>query len=261
MKRSNELKKLLAAFGFLTILPVPGSSNCTTETLCASGGFFPLVGIVIGSAMGALAWLGVMVLPQQVAGLFVVVAMWAVSGGLHTDGLSDTADGFLSGRPRDRVLEIMKDSQIGAMGAVAIVVAILAKVICLGAVDAAIFWRAAALAPIAGRCAMLIGMVVLPPANPGSGLGAMFLTRRKWYEAVFAAIVAGVCGYALLGWAGAAAAGAAIVVVLLFCIKCYRKIGGASGDTMGASCELAEITVLLAATVEFFASFTAGAWL
>ncbi len=255
------MRKLLAAFGFLTILPVPGSSNSAPQTLCASGAFFPLVGIVIGGAVGALAWLLGLVLPQSVSALLVVIAMWAISGGLHTDGLSDTADGFFSSKPRQRVLEIMKDSQIGAMGAVAIVVAILAKVICLGAMDPVLLWRSAALAPVAGRCAMLVGMVVLPPANPGSGLGALFLARRSWAEAVGAAIVAGVCGYALLGWAGAVAAGASIAVVLLFCIKCYRKIGGATGDTMGASCELAEIAVLLAATANIFPSFTAGAWL
>ncbi len=255
------MRKLLAAFGFLTILPTPGSSKCTAETLCASGAMFPLVGIVIGAAMGALAWLAGIVWPQQVTALIVVAAMWAVSGGLHTDGLSDMADGFLSGRPRERVLEIMKDSQIGAMGAVAIIVAILAKVICLGVMDPAVFFGAAVLAPIAGRSAMLVGMVILPPANPGSGLGALFLTRRNWAEAVWACAVACVCGYALLGLAGVAAAGVSIAIVLVFSIKCYRKIGGATGDTMGASCELAEVAVLLCAAGNFFGSFTAGAWL
>ncbi len=72
------MRKLLAAFGFLTILPTPGSSNCTAETICASGAMFPLVGIVIGGAMGALAWLAALVWPQQVTALIVVALGWGV---------------------------------------------------------------------------------------------------------------------------------------------------------------------------------------
>ncbi len=255
------MRRLLAAIGFLTVLPVPGSANCTPETLCASGPMFPLLGALLGAVIGGLAFLLGIVLPQPVAAVLLVAAIWGVSGGLHMDGLSDTADGFLSSRPRDRVLEIMKDSRTGAMGVTAIFVAMLAKVICLGSMDGAVFWRGAALAPLAGRCAMLVGMVVMPPANPGSGLGALFLTRRKGWEAVLACLAACVGGYALLGWSGVVAAGMSIAVVLLFCVKCYRRIGGATGDTMGASCELAEATVLLAATAHVFPSFSAGAWI
>ncbi len=255
------MRRLLAAFGFLTVLPVPGSANCTADTLCAGGTLFPFVGTVIATAMGALACLLGFVLPQPVSAVLLVMAMWGVSGGLHMDGLSDTADGFLSSRPRERVLEIMKDSRTGAMGVTAIVAAMLIKVVCLGTMDPLVFWRSAALTPLAGRCAMLVGMVVLRPANPESGLGALFLTRRNWWEGVLACLVACAGGYALLGWSGAAAAGISIAVVLLFCVKCYRRIGGATGDTMGASCELAETTVLLAATAHAFTAFSAGAWI
>lgn len=255
------LKRLLAAFGFLTILPIPDSVNCTAETLCAGGTFFPLVGAMIGGTMGALAYLLGLVVPQPVAGLLVMAAVWGISGGLHMDGLSDAADGFLSSRPREGVLNIMKDSRTGAMGAAATVVVMLTKVVCLAAMDPVVFWRSAALTPLAGRCAMLVGMVVLPPAKPREGLGALFLAGRSWSEAVFACLVASIGGYALLGWSGAVAAAAAIVVVLLFCIKCYRRIGGATGDTIGASCELAETTVLLITTAHFFTTFSAGAWI
>ncbi len=220
---------------------------------------FPLVGATIGAVIGALAWGFAFIFPQPVTAILLVVVMWGISGGLHMDGLSDTADGFFSSRPKQRILEIMKDSRVGAMGVVAIVFALLCKVVCLGSLDGQLLWRSAALAVLTGRCAMLIGMVILPSANPDSGLGAMFLQKRFWWEAILAAVVAGGGGFVLLGFAGLISVAIALAVVLLFSLKCYRTIGGATGDTMGACCELAETALLLASTAHVFPALSAGA--
>jgi adenosylcobinamide-GDP ribazoletransferase len=255
------MKRLAAAFGFLTVLPVPGSARVSSDTLAASATMFPVVGVVLAALIALLAWIVGMAFPPTVSAAIVVIAMWAISGGLHMDGLSDTADGFLSSRPPERILEIMKDSRIGAMGVVAIVAVFLVKATALSSMPTEIFWRSAALAILVGRCAMLVDMVVLPSASPESGLGAMFLSKRRPWEAILASVVACGGGYLLLGWGGLGAAGVAILVTILFGVQCCRRIGGATGDTIGASCELAETTVLLIASAYGFMQWSEGRWL
>ncbi len=245
------MKRLLAAIRFLTIVPVPGVWGTAESDLAGSVPFFPLVGLLLGTVAAALAWGIVRVAPPMVVAAVVMVAMMSFSGCLHLDGLSDTADGFLSGRRRERILEIMKDSHVGPMGMIAVVCVLLLKfaaLASLASLDAANLWRVVLLMPLAGRAAICLHLALLPCARP-SGLGAVFCQKRHPWAALWALAVLMGVAYLLLQTRGLVLVAACLVVALLLAVYVYRKIGGATGDTFGAVCEIVEIVPALALTL------------
>jgi adenosylcobinamide-GDP ribazoletransferase len=242
------MKPLLAAIRFLTIVPVPGDWGTAEDDLARSVPWFPVVGLLLGAVAAALAWALSLAAPPMVIAAAMVVVLLAFSGCLHMDGLADTADGLLSSRPRERMLEIMKDSHTGAMGVIAIVCVLLVKFASLASLPAEGFWRAALLMPLAGRSAIVVQMAVLPYARP-SGLGNVFYRRRPCLAAIWAAAVLAAAGWGVLGSKGLVIVAASIVAALVLSVYVYRKIGGATGDTFGAVCEIVEIVPALALAV------------
>ncbi|NQT21373.1 MAG: adenosylcobinamide-GDP ribazoletransferase [Planctomycetes bacterium] len=234
------MKTFLAALRFLTVVPLPGKWGTAEEDLGRSVVFFPAVGLLAGAAAAALACGLLALLPQAPASALIVIGLVAVSGGLHLDGLSDTADGFFSSRPRKRILEIMKDSHIGAMGVIAIVSVMLLKVAALASMPAEHVWRAVFMMPIAGRCALVITIGLLPYARPEGGLAAIFYRKRSGLDILRASLLLCVAGWFIAGVEGLAAGAGSIFVTLAFAAYTYRKTGGATGDTLGAACEIVE---------------------
>lgn len=236
---------LLSAFRFLTVLPLPRRDGAGPEDVAAGLPLFPLVGLAIGAVAAAVAVVGAMVLPLWPTAVLVVTVLAALPGGLHVDGLADTADGFLSCRPRERILEIMRDSHVGSMAVLAMVLVLLLKAACLASLASPLAWRAALLAPLAGRTAILVAMASLPYARASGGRASAFYARPLRIPAALA-VVQLLAGAALLaGGPGIAAAAAALAITVALSAVSRRKIGGATGDTLGAACELGETAVLL----------------
>lgn len=234
------MRRFLAALRFLTILPLPGTWGTAERDLAGSVFFFPVVGLLLGGVAGAAAWGLSFVASQLLTAALVVVVLIAFSGALHLDGLSDTADGLLSSRPRDRMLEIMKDSHTGVMGVMAIVCVLLLKFASLASLPADVLWRTVVLMPLAGRCAIVLHLVLLPCARPG-GLGSFFYREQHGRAARWAVGLFLVLAWFLLGWAGLIAWAGCLLTTLVFSIFVQRKIGGATGDTLGAVCEIVEV--------------------
>jgi adenosylcobinamide-GDP ribazoletransferase len=134
----------------------------------------------------------------------------------------------------------MKDSRVGAMGVIAIVGVLLAKFAALVSVQAAAFWPAALLMPLAGRCAMVMHMALLAYVRP-EGLGTVFCRRRPYFSALWATAVLAAACWALFDFRGLAVAGLCVATALVLALLFYRKIGGATGDTFGAACEIVEL--------------------
>jgi len=242
------VRSLLATVRFLTILPTPGKCATTAEDFAGALWWFPVVGLGIGAMAAGLSWALWQVLPPLPAAVLLVLAMTGISGALHMDGLADTADGFLSSRPKERILEIMKDSHIGAMGVIAIVGVLLLKVAALSHfVEPDRVWPVALLMPLAGRCMMPPAIVLMPYARPEGGLGALFGGSRSPWPAVWALVVLGGAGWLLAEVTGLVCLAAVVLMTLLFSLWSLRKIGGATGDTFGATCELCEVTIALTA--------------
>jgi adenosylcobinamide-GDP ribazoletransferase len=140
----------MAALRFLTVIPLPGKIGTSEEELAHAVPFFPIVGLLLGCMAVPVAKIVFILLPPLPAALLTVLLLLGFSGGLHLDGLADTADGFFSARSTERMLEIMKDSSIGTMGAIALILVLLLKTACLASLNDHIL-SAVFLMPLAGR--------------------------------------------------------------------------------------------------------------
>ena len=255
MTRPAPLDALRFAFGTLTVLPVRVTR---WDRPAARGGMLaaPLAGLVVGLAAavagGVLTALGATPL-LAAAGAVAVPA--ALTRGLHLDGLADTADGLGSGKPADEALRIMKQSDIGPFGVVALVLTLLGQAAALAACYGHGWVYGGAAAVVAagtGRVAMTLACRTgVPAARPG-GLGAAVAgaVPRGAALAVVALSVLGACaaGVAFGGLSGlrfllAAVGGVLVSEALLR--RCRGRFGGVTGDVFGAVCEVSATSALL----------------
>jgi adenosylcobinamide-GDP ribazoletransferase len=242
------MRSFFAALQFLTIVPLPAQwAGGAAKDLRRSVPFFPVVGLLVGGAMVALHALLAPRLPAAVISVLIVIAMVVVSGGLHLDGLSDTADGFFSSRPRARILEIMKDSHCGPMGVAAVVCVLTLKIAAVSAIPMRLSQATLLLMPLAGRCAVVFVMALLGYARAEGGTGAAFASGHPRWEAAVSIVVLASAGWLTCGWLGLATAGGSILVTLLLAAYSWKKVGGWTGDTLGATCEIVEIIPALLA--------------
>ena len=248
----NLLKQCSAAFRFLTIIPLPRAFGTDLEDLKGALPFFPVVGIVLGLVSGAIAWLVWQFLPPLVAAVIVTFVLLSFSGALHLDGLADSADGFFSCRERIRMLEIMRDSRIGVMGVIAVVMVLLLKVSVLSGLERNDAVRAALMMPIAGRSALVMMIFLLPYVRKEGGLGSPFYSKWVGWSLLLTLVVFFVAGFATMGMKGIVSVLVVMFVVFLFSRMCHRKIGGATGDTLGASCEISETVLPFLLLTNFF---------
>ena len=244
------MKRLIAALQFLTVCPFVSRVACDERDIGRSTPWFPLVGLLIGAVVMLLDRGMSALFPPLLSSVIAVVALIAASGGLHADGLADTADGFLSSRPRERMLEIMRDSRTGAMGVLGIVCIFSLKVAALASVPASLRWPALLLMPFAGRCSMVIQMHLLPYARSG-GLCSVFVKDARRSDVILALLILGVVGWLVGGLFGLCAAGVSVAAVAIFSLWCRSMIGGFTGDTLGAGCEWVELIPALVAAAWF----------
>ena len=236
--------RLINALTFLTIVPVLTKRPLDEADFGRATTFYPLVGAIIGGLL-ALLYL----VTDSIWSTFVVnvliVAGWAIlTGGLHLDGLSDTADGFLAGKTRDEKLAIMKDSRIGAYGVIAICLALLLKVALLGEMEASRILPSLVLAPVFGRWAMVFLIHSFPTAHTSS-LGQLVKQHSGWLEFTLASVTALIAGFVLFQIWGAVSLFLLAGVLWLIGGFLTKRLGGLTGDNYGAVCELCEVLVLL----------------
>ena len=236
------------ALGFLTRIPV-SLDDAPAVPLAQAARGFAIAGLVVGIAGAVMFALAeVFTLPTLVTALLAVGAMVLLTGGLHEDGLADTADGLGGGHDRNQALAIMRDSRIGSFGVIALVLALglrAAALSALGYPDAA-GWAIIA-AACASRAALPAMMLWLPPARTdGRSHEAGTPDRRSAIEAAVLGLVALVL---CLGVIAALIAAALIALfIALFGRYLLHRLGGQTGDTLGASQQVCEILVLLVAT-------------
>jgi len=246
----QQLRLFFIALQFFTRLPIPRWVGFQPAWLHQSSRYFPLVGVVVAAIAAGVYWLAALLFPTPVAAVLSTAASIYITGAFHEDGFADTCDGFGGGLNPERVLEIMKDSRVGAYGAIGIVCMLGAKCTAL------------AMLPPAGAIAALF------LAHPLSRLAATSLIWRMEYaraegkakpmaqqmrgsEFGIAALTALLPVAVLLPMAavspavvGASVLAAGLAALWLACLF-RRRIGGYTGDCLGAVQQLAEVAVYL----------------
>jgi len=236
---------LAAAMRFLTIIPVPGGGEKDGSFFGGALFYFTITGIIIGAGGALFSYLLSMVLPSLVTAVILTIFLSIVSGFLHLDGLADSFDGLLSARPAHQSLEIMRDSRIGVMGAAAITALFLLKTTTINSIDHHELIVAMLIVPAAGRTSIVIMMSILPYARKNKGLGELFYTGVNRWAAIVSVLVLGALTILFAPSRFFLIFIILIVTVGMFSWICKTKIGGATGDTLGAVCELSEAMILL----------------
>lgn len=239
-------RALGAAAGFLTRLPVPARLDVGHGDLAAGAVAFPLVGAALGTLVGGAALLLAHGLPALLAAALAVALEAALTGALHLDGLADSFDG-LAGRGTERALAIMRDHAVGAYGACALVCDLLVKVVALTHLAGSADLPVVVAVYVLSRAAVLPLAAALPYARPGGGVGALLAGRLGWTGAVAGGIVACAGAGALAGVGALALIAAAAAVVVAVGLAARRRLGGVTGDVLGAAIELAATAGLVVA--------------
>jgi adenosylcobinamide-GDP ribazoletransferase len=246
----REAETFFAALRFFTRIPVPAWVGHAEEQLNRAARWFPAIGWIVGGCGAGVTLTALQVWPAPIAVLLGMVAALLLTGAFHEDGLADTIDGLGGGWTREDALSIMKDSRIGSYGAIGIGMALLLKFAAL--VELAVLPAPTlALVLVAGHAVSrfastsLIHALDYARAEETGGKAKPLATRLGRGELAFAAL----CGLApclLLPWAPVAVALGLVALVTLLAARTFvRRLGGYTGDCLGATQQLTEIAFYL----------------
>ncbi|MFH1519543.1 MAG: adenosylcobinamide-GDP ribazoletransferase [Candidatus Omnitrophota bacterium] len=261
------MRQFLIALQFLTILPIKisaqgaclparqgsaygGKSKISEEDFGKSLLYFPVVGALIGLVL-TLALFLLEFLPTLVIGAFILILSIVITGGIHLDGFADTCDGFYGHRPKERILEIMRDSKIGAMGMIGIVSLLLLKFSLIVSIPQGILWKVLIVMVAFGRWSQALACYISEYARK-EGKAKCFVEYASGDEFRIGTFFTLALFFVLLGLKGVVLFIFSLVPVLVFINYVSKKIGGMTGDTIGAASEISEIIIL------FFGLFYLG---
>lgn len=240
----NIWHDIKAAAGILTRIPVQLDDAALARRKGQFFWAFPLIGLAVGGIGAGIGMLALAVFPATLAALLSVLVIALITGALHEDGLADCADGFWGGHTPQKRLAIMKDSHIGTYGALALVLGIGLRIAALGSLFASGGWVLVIAIIVFSRTAMLVIMYGLPNARGagfahtvgepdqnqlGIAIGLTALLLLVSLPASLAVLLAAATGCALVAWLA------------------HKKVGGYTGDVLGATQQVTEIFGLLAA--------------
>jgi adenosylcobinamide-GDP ribazoletransferase len=235
------MRGFLGAVSLLTRVPARGDAPPERAVP-----WLPVVGALIGALCAGVYAATRAVLTPPVAATLAVGAGVLLTGALHEDGLADVADAFGAGGGRERVLEIMKDPRHGTYGVLALVLGVAARIAAVAGMGPAAAAVALPAAHAAARATAGPLMWLLPRASDG-GLGGRYAERTTRSVALAAGAVGAAVGVGLLGTWGVAAVAVAAAAAASMGALAMRRIGGVTGDVLGAAEQLVEIGILLLA--------------
>ncbi|WP_145594195.1 adenosylcobinamide-GDP ribazoletransferase [Yersinia aleksiciae] len=245
-----SLRLFLATLQFMTRIPVPErwTQGLAMDQYERGIVGFPLIGLIVGVIGGLVftllaPWCGL-----PLAALGYVLALALVTGAFHLDGLADTCDGVFSARKREQMLEIMRDSRLGTNGGLALIFMVLAKVLVVSELalrDVSMLAMLTA-ASVAGRTVIVLLMYRQRYAREGNGLGNIYIGKVTGRQT--AITLAGGLILTLLLGKGAAVLALVITIAVVWLLASYlrSRLGGQTGDTLGAAAEVGELVFLLA---------------
>jgi adenosylcobinamide-GDP ribazoletransferase len=256
------LKNLLRALAFLTIIPLPFVSfERGGKDLADSAAAFPVAGAVIGLIQAILAFLLLLIFPPAPVAVFILAAGFLLTRGLHVDGLADTADGLIGVTDREKSFKAMADSAIGVMGAMALMLLYLLKFTLLSSAGLFFLPLAVFFMPLAGRWAIVVAGSLSEPAFD-RGLGDLFLRSLGKVQLLKASLgalllITLICiSLPPLAIPVSSGMAAALLMGALLARYATRRLGGLTGDILGAVSELGELVFLAV----FYLTFNHGSF-
>lgn len=237
------MKALLLIISFFTRLPIGHLIPYSEALYQKSIKYFPFVGLIIGVFLLGPAML--LAEHEELKALATILTYLWISGGIHLDGLADSADGLLSGRPKARMLEIMKDSHIGAFGVISLILYFLFFFV-LGKATSplALFWM-----PAVGKTMGFLSASVSDYAREDQGMGYVFIKHITKKQALPYGAGLLLCSYGLLGLVGGIAVAATGLFSYGLTRKVHQKIDGMTGDTIGMVIETGQMCFLLSLAI------------
>lgn len=234
----------LLALQFLTVIPLR-VKDAGEQRMAGSMVFFPFIGLLLGLFLAGInLLLSFLSFPSLALNVITVVVLIVITGGIHLDGLSDTADAFLSGKPKEQMLGIMRDSHAGVMGVLSLISVILLKVALLSSISLSLKPIVLMLMCSLSRWSAVATMFFFPYARQ-EGKAGVFIKGMNLRIFIFSSIAA-VFSAAVI-WQIKGLVILIIVTGLAYLMGKFstKKIGGITGDTLGAGIELTEIITLL----------------
>jgi len=239
------MRDFLRALSFLTILPVSQVPYSEGKDLARSMAFFPMVGLLIGLLLSLGHYFLSFLFPKSLVIWFTIGLLAFITRGLHLDGFADTIDGLASGGKKEKILEVMRDSRIGAFGVLSLIFLIGAKYFALDQISNSLIPQSLILMAVMGRNSVVLTCYRSPYARSEEGLAKPFTENLRVREMVISLTSAIGIAFLLMGVKG-------ILVVIgigLFSLG-YRsffikRLGGVTGDVLGAANELAELLCLI----------------
>ena len=242
------MTSLIAALQFLTIFPAIINRMFTPQEMGRAAGFFPLVGVLLGTILYGINYAARLALPESVAAALTLFAWVFLTRAFHLDGFMDTCDGLFGGWTPERRLEIMKDSRMGAFGSVGGMLVLITKYAALS--SSVNIFAALMLATTLGRWASPLVIYAFPYARE-DGLGIEMKRNVKLREVIIATLIAGFTSWFVLGWLGFAFMLGAAIIAFLTALYAMRLLPGLTGDVYGTVTTLVEMLTLVAFTSSF----------
>ena len=251
----RELRIFLTAVQFFTRIPVPAWVGHSAQQLAEAARYFPLVGIVVGLLSAAVLWLAALVLPLQLSVGLSMVAGILITGAFHEDGLSDFAEGLGGGFTREKALAIMKDSRVGAYGAISLILVLLLKyqaLLALCGTHSLLFVAAALIAAhVFSRLMAASIMVTQKYIRDDDSARAKPAAQQISHTSFAIALLTGVVSLGMLYAAGAHTTSILTAVAASLLMRAYlawrlqKRLGGYTGDCLGAAQQLTELAFYL----------------
>ncbi|HHV62055.1 MAG TPA: adenosylcobinamide-GDP ribazoletransferase [Firmicutes bacterium] len=267
---NSVIHDMILALSFLTKIPVPaipvpvspadagpsgpgsshegeaaGGEGTFAMRLGRSAAWFPAIGALIGCFLVLVEFAASHIFSATTCAVLVLIVQAGFTGGMHLDGFIDTADGLLSGRGRDRALEIMRDSRVGAMGVMAVSLLLMLKAALLAEMPRGLLYPSLLAMPMFGRWSMVYALCFYPYARQGPGLGKPFAEHVGGREFIIASVQAAIVALVAFGWVRGSLAGLGVfLVTAALTARFARQIGGVTGDTCGATNEVVEVMTL-----------------
>ena len=176
------MRNFVSALSFLTLIPLGRFTGKPSGTAIL---YFPLVGIMIGLMLAAVDWLGSLYLYNELRAFTDVAFLTLITGGLHLDGLADSADGLYFHHDKGKSLEVMKDPRVGVMGILALLFSVVFKFTGILALEFELCWVWLVVAPALARSAQVVGLVWMDDARETGGVGQVLYQKGKYGYLVF----------------------------------------------------------------------------